>query len=144
MSEMLLQATLTIFAGIFVFVISQVFVKLILEPMDQLRGLIGEIAFALSYYANIYMNPLSESTEESREVADKIRQLAGKLREGAYRPVLIDEFAWLFSTPKRKDLIFASERLVGISNNTSPGNADMNFQWRKEIEQALGINKSAK
>jgi hypothetical protein len=47
-----LKIALTALAGIIVFIIGQIIVKSIIEPIQEQRRTIGDIAHALKYYKN--------------------------------------------------------------------------------------------
>jgi hypothetical protein len=51
--KIILTSSLTIFGGILVFVIGQVVVKFIIEPLHEQAKLIGEIANSLIFFANV-------------------------------------------------------------------------------------------
>ncbi|MEH2381888.1 MAG: hypothetical protein V7K27_23855 [Nostoc sp.] len=45
---------MTIISGVFVFILGQLALKLIIEPIQEFRKTLADIAFALIEYANIY------------------------------------------------------------------------------------------
>ena len=71
-------ASLTILSGVLIFVFGQVFSRFVLDPVSQLRALIGEIAHDLVFYGSIYCNP-SGRDEAVRECERALRQRASEL-----------------------------------------------------------------
>jgi hypothetical protein len=49
-----MDAVATVFGALVVFVLTQSFLKLVLEPIQEQKKLIGEVAHALLFYANAY------------------------------------------------------------------------------------------
>ena len=45
-----MQVFLTIFSGVFVFVIGQIFLKLVIEPVQVLKTTISKVAYLLNRY----------------------------------------------------------------------------------------------
>ena len=66
---MLVQAVTTAFFAVVVFVAGQFVVKFVIEPVHEQSKVIGEIAYALVFYANIYSSPgqgLKEEMDRTR------------------------------------------------------------------------------
>lgn len=110
----MVAAIVTAFLAVFVFVLTQSFLKLVLEPVQDQRRLIGEVAHALLFYANVLPaesievnDNLGERTvtigadpEELEEVRKTLRELAGRLRAnsttGKYLHARPDESSALY------------------------------------------------
>ena len=133
MSE-LQTSCLTILGGVIVFAGGQIVVKFVIEPVQELRKLIGEIAFSLSFYANqIHGN--STKTEEAREI---FRNQACQLRK-FLRLIVFYEFisCGLKALPPKEDLEQASSCLIGLSNDCGQGPTGHNHF--SEIRKLLQI-----
>jgi hypothetical protein len=65
MSE-LLTASITVLTGVIIYILGQYFLKLILEPIFELRKAIARINYLIVYYANIMYTP-SQQSEYVRE-----------------------------------------------------------------------------
>ena len=48
---------LTIIAGVAVYVLGQLIIKLIVDPIQAFKSTVGEISIALINNANVYANP---------------------------------------------------------------------------------------
>ena len=132
--KIILTSSLTILGGVIVFVCGHIAVKFFIEPVQELRKLIGEIAFSLSFYANqIHGN--STKTEEAREI---FRNQACQLRK-FLRLIVFYEFisCGLNALPSRKDLEQASAFLIGLSNDCGKG--PQGYDRSTEIRQLLQI-----
>lgn len=53
----------TVVSGTLVFVVGQIILKFIIEPIHKQKEIIGEIADALIYYANLYTHPVFKDSE---------------------------------------------------------------------------------
>ena len=130
---------LTVISGVAVFVVGQVFVKLVLEPLLEMRKLLGGIAYSLSFYANAL-----GSTAPS-DVGDKARETyrsqACKLRE------MLEMFPaplyWVLSffrmLPGKRNAKKASRALIGLSNSRD-GATDRPFLAMNQITEYLGLH----
>jgi hypothetical protein len=68
-TKIVLTSSFTIIGGVFVYTISQVLTKFIIDPINEQKKLIGEIADTLIFYDNIY--PGFTSFEKAGEVSKK-------------------------------------------------------------------------
>ncbi len=129
-----LTACLTIFGGIFVFVCGQIFIKFFLEPTQNLRKLLGEIAYSLDFYANqIYGN--HPKTAEAKEI---YRKQACQLREFSHLIFCYKLVSHCFRIlPPKRNLEKASLFLMGLSNQC--GHEAEGIERSSEIKQLLRI-----
>lgn len=75
---------LTILAGVSTFVLGQILLKLILEPVQDLKRTISRIAHHLSESANVYANPKTPDDEKQAETSQKMRELSSALCANMY------------------------------------------------------------
>ena len=75
---------LTILAGVTTFVLGQIFLRLLVEPVHELKRTISDIAVALIQHANVYCNPGVAGEDKEREVAWELRSLASRLNAQMY------------------------------------------------------------
>ncbi|SRR6266481_2321759 len=140
-----LTASLTALFAVLVFVVGQFIQRFFLEPIQDQRKIIGEIAFALVFYENIMdvserrksSIPLLE-LEDPIVVAKNIRRLASQLRATLYTIPFYGLFSLLRLVPKASALSSASTSLVGWSNSIHSGNPDVH---KKEIVEQLKLKK---
>jgi hypothetical protein len=131
-------AFVTALLAVLVFVFTQSFLKLVLEPIQEQKKLIGEVAHALLFYANV--GPVGASEEERSRAREALRGLAGQLRASLWTIPFYDTLARMGRVPKREDLLEASTQLVGWSNSLNYEAHDRP-ERRKIIADRLGITE---
>ena len=135
MSE-LLTAGFTVALGFIVFVLGQFIQRLCIEPIQEQKRVIGEIAYLLDYYGNVASVAKAGLTQEaSRE----LRRLAGELR-ATLRTVL-----WyrLFEIPgvveERDKVMTATTELKWVSLSMSMNDTPAARRHMSAVIQALNI-----
>jgi hypothetical protein len=135
MSE-LLTAGITVALGYFVFVLGQFTQRLCIEPIQEQKRIIGEIAYLLDYYGNVAsVTQAGVAEEASRE----LRRLAGELRSTLRTVLGYRFFASLGVVEKKDDVITATTKLKWVSLSIK---MDDNPAARRHISaviQALNI-----
>jgi len=116
-----LSACLTLLGGLFVFISTQIILKIVIEPLAEFRKVKGRINTSLIFHANIYMNPihLSEDTNHKNRadsVSHELRTLASELMACYQMLSCKRPLEWLYVIPKRDDIHDASRHLIGLSN----------------------------
>ncbi len=139
----------TVIGGVLIFVIGQICVKFIIEPLHECRKCIGEITFAIIYYANIYSNPCNsnkqflESSEEHKqrveEVSTKLRQFASEINAKSQMIPLYSILSFFKLVPKRSNIVEGAKRLIGLSNSVAVGYPKHNIKYQDEITSNLNI-----
>jgi len=81
LTKILLTSAATIIGGVFVYTAGQVITRFFIDPYHEYRKVVGEIADALIYHANVYMNPGGGSPNEPR--AARIDATSDTLRQKA-------------------------------------------------------------
>ena len=100
-----------------VFVLGQLVLKFLLEPLQQYKEVKGEVSYALHFYANVG-GPPGFATEEERQEAQKhLRNLASKLRVCRHKIPRYRFFELIRLLPKKDALLKASDELTGRSND---------------------------
>jgi hypothetical protein len=152
LSKILVTSGLTILGGMFVYVAGQVIVRFFIDPYHEYRKTVGEIADALIFYANVYMNPHvgsgdpnSQTAKFFDEAAIALRQKASLIRVRAHAIPFYNLFAKCNLVPSWDSIMIASRHLVGLSNSihrwdVNPGETmETNVQRRTEIISALRL-----
>ncbi len=114
-----LKIALTALAGIVVFVIGQIIVKSLIEPIQEQRKIIGEIAHALKYYKNYDSNVTTH--ERIQEGMFKFRSLASDLDRSLVTIPFYRLLSVLNLVPKRNRVVAAGMQLIGIANSLGFG-----------------------
>ena len=117
-----------VLAGVIIFVAGQIMVKIVIDPVQELKRVIADIAFKLIHYSHVYrIAPSGEEDasgaesqttvdpEKLEEAAEEYRKLASMLNAG-YRLVPFYAMArLLFLLPKESDIIDARNELIEMS-----------------------------
>ena len=139
MSE-LLTASITVVLGFFVFVLGQFTQRLCIEPIQEQKRVIGEIAYLLDYYRDVASVAKAGLAEEaSRE----LRRLAGELR-ATLRTVLGYRFFEVFGVvEKRENVMRATTELKEVSLSIRMKDNPAARRHMSAVIQALNIPQDA-
>ena len=132
----------TVFAGVAVFVLGQIVLKLVIDPVQQLKRTIGEVSFALAFYANVYTNPGIPKPELMDEASTKLRQLACQVAADLRVIPLYRHVRLLFALPSYENILSAQASLIGLSNGvfgTIHNGLAVNITKSQTVADALGI-----
>jgi hypothetical protein len=133
---------LTILSGVITFVLGQLTLKLLIEPVQDFRRTIADIALALIEYANIYANPGATSSDIRKPASADLRKLSSRLNAQMY---LIPHYrltAKVFGLPSKSEIVEAASQLIGLSNGLSQSSSDLvvvNIQRAGRIRSVLNI-----
>ena len=142
-----------IIAGVIIYVAGEIIVKIVIDPVQELKRVIADIALKLIHYSHVYRiapsGDVDASGEEVRksvdsekleQAADEYRKLASMLNAG-YRLVPFYAIAkLLFFLPKEADIIDARNELLEMSEEIFA--APKSFvisERRKSIEKKLKV-----
>jgi hypothetical protein len=112
-----------ILAGVIIYVLGEIIVKIVIDPVQELKRVIAEIAFKLIHYSHVFRLASSEEPsgeaarqtidqEKLEQAADEYRKLASMLNAG-YRLVPFYSISkLLFFLPKEADIIEARNALL--------------------------------
>lgn len=142
-----------IIAGVIIYVAGEIIVKLVIDPVQELKRVIADIAFKLIHYSHVYRiapsGDVDASGEEAQksvdpekleQAADEYRKLASMLNAG-YRLVPFYAIAkLLFFLPREADIIEARNELLEMSEEIFA--APKSFvisERRKSIEKKLKV-----
>ncbi|MEH2319524.1 hypothetical protein [Nostoc sp.] len=133
---------MTIISGVFVFILGQLILKLIIEPIQEFRKTLADIAFALIEYANIYSNPGCADNELEKKASEEFRKLSSRLNAQMYLIPAYKSISKLFGLPSKDNLLEAASALIGLSNGVFKSPIDLvniNLEGAKKIRTLLGI-----
>lgn len=131
MSGELFKATLTAVVGIMVFVLGQIVQRIFLEPIQEQRKVIGEIAYALLMYGNV--DHVAQRNAEGLtlveletplSVVKAIRGLGARFLQTKRVIPMYSVFAFLRIVPSDSDARRAMHGLTGWSNSIYHGDPD--------------------
>jgi len=130
----MLTIFLTVVTGVTVFVIGQLLVKFIIDPIKELKQVIGEIQFSLTFHAQAIYTPVGDEVGE--DVAQKeIRKLASSLRSKVEMIPCYRFFSKILGDflPPKNSIIDASVQLIGLSNSL--------HQWDRSKKNSGRVKK---
>jgi hypothetical protein len=139
LERIFLTSALTICGSVVVLVTGQVIIRFFIDPIIELRRMIGEVADTVIFYANIYANPGVPSKGDSDEASEALRQKASLLQTRAAAVPLYDLFTDLQIIPSSKQISEASRNLIGLSNSVHQGDPAENLNRQKSIRDALSL-----
>ncbi len=141
--DAIVTAGLTTGLGFFAFVLGQVALKLVVEPIQEQARAVGDVAHALVYYHNVGPgNPAGPDPERIAEARRVYRDLAGRLRTNLRVVARYESFARLRLVLPKERVRRASTALIGLANTVQKGPAadDVN-RYRATVEESLGIDR---
>lgn len=137
----------TILAGVSVFVLGQIVLKWIIEPVQELRKLKGEILFHLANdYATIQNANVVEK-EVALEVRKVLERLGASLLANEYLIPMYTRIQRIFNLPESESIKFAAKRLRLISNSMFFDAEDIHYRldlYRIDVCEALNIDDPIK
>jgi hypothetical protein len=140
----------TIGGGLVLFILSQLALKTIIEPIQEHRKIVGKIVHALILYANVYSNPIRMSEQNLKNEALKnerdmvsleLRKLAGELIASIQVIPFYSFFSYVFVIPRLKSIEEARGCLIGLSNSLWKTDAEDNI-YQEKRDLVAGIYKA--
>ena len=132
--------------AILVFVVTQSFLKLVLEPIQEQRKLIGEVTYALRFYANEYeVRTIPPPDEERKKALDEVkktlRELSARLLASLWQIPFYDLLARAKRVPKKDNVLQAADQLVAWSENLYGLKSEERRKQRRIIADRLRISE---
>ena len=136
-------AAATVITGTLILAIGQVVQRWMAEPMLAVRAAIGGVDFAVTYHANVYMNPGPWEDRPRREAvlncSDEFRRLAAQL--SASSRAAPGWLRWLpLGVPSRRRVDEAVGAMIGMSYlvvDGDPGRVDQNRKDARECRTTI-------
>ena len=132
----------TVLSGVITFVVGQLVVKLVLDPVHDLKKTIGQISYTFVERANVIDNPGALPKEVMDETLDSLRKLSSHLHAHLYLVPAYDVTCRVFRLPSKEKLLAASTNLIGLSNNvyrTDDKVYEVNAKRVEAVCDSLGI-----
>lgn len=142
-TKILLTSALTGLGAIFVFVVSQLLGKLVIEPVQDLKKLLGEIRYALVFYAQAANTPVGDHASEDK-AGEAFRKLACDLHSKVGSVPFYDFWVKISRgfLPRRQNVFDASDLLIGLSNSVhDPKRWDRNPDRISKIRRLLDFKQ---
>lgn len=108
---------LTIISAVIIFTLGQISLKLIIEPIHELKKEIVEVLNAMVFYANKISSPNSNNQEIADEVGKILRKYASSLEAKSSIIPFYGVFELFRILPSKKYILEAKSLLIGLSNS---------------------------
>lgn len=102
----------TVISGVLTYVLGQLVVKIVLDPVQDMKKTIGQIAHALIERANITSNPGVPAEDVIDETSKLFRQLSSQLQSHLYLVPCYKITATVFRLPELQKVLKASSLTV--------------------------------
>jgi hypothetical protein len=129
----------TVFSGTVIYVLGQLALKLVIEPVHDLKKTIGVISYSLIERANVIYNPGMFAKDVMDETSRELRNLASQLRSHLYLIPCYPVTAWIFRLPLAAKILAASNALIGLSNGVFEDTHRFNATNVKTVCDSLRI-----
>lgn len=133
---------LTVLAGVLTYVLGQLVLKLVIEPVQDLRKTIGVISHALIEHASIFHNPGVPTQEAMNETSRELRKLSSQLHAHLFLVPVYEATSRIFRLPSHARVLEASGALIGLSNSVfqaRDNSYEVNAKRVEKICDSLGI-----
>ena len=131
-----MEFSLTIISAVMIFVLGQISLKLIIEPIQELKKEISEILNAMVFYADRISNP----NDFIDEVSKILRKHASNLEAKSSIIPFYRIFEIFRVLPTKQNISEAKSHLVGLSNslsNSGNNNGMNNSEKNDNIKRLL-------
>lgn len=135
----------TVFTGVIVFVLSQLFVEFFLRPIQEYKKLKAKIAHVVTSEACYYSNPSSKKNHDNEEdwykAFKSLRSTAAEVKAFVYIKPRFNHFI-----PEKEALNEIAGCLIGLSNSCYLPSNDAYMRrniviWERTVEYFLQNNK---
>lgn len=107
----------TVLSGVVTYVLGQLAVKLLIDPVQEMKRTIGQVAHALIEHANVISNPGVPSREVMDVSSKLLRSLSAQLQSHLYLVPGYEFSARVFGLPASANVLEATGLLIGLSNS---------------------------
>jgi hypothetical protein len=132
----------TVLSGVVTYVLGQLAVKLVIDPVQEMKRTIGQIAHALIEHANVIGNPGVPSREVMDASSKHLRSLSSQLQSHVYLVPGYQTTARVFGLPRQANVLEATGLLIGLSNSLHRATDrvyEHNAKRVEKIHDLLGI-----
>ncbi len=133
----------TVLSGALTFVIGQIVLKMMVEPVLEMRKTIGQIAHTLGNRSQFIHNPGTLDLEITKEVAEEMRILSAALYAHLYSVPAYPILAPIFRLPATERVVQAAKTLSGLANSLYDSKNPKIYEWNtksvESISNKLGL-----
>lgn len=139
---MVLTVFATVLSGVLTYVLGQLVLKLVVDPVQEAKRTIGEVSMSLIEHSQAIHNPGVLKDEAMASAANQLRKLSSKLHGHLYLIPKYDRTAKLFQLPAKAALLVAATDLAALSTTVykaTDGIYEQNAKRCERICDALSI-----
>jgi hypothetical protein len=126
----------TVLSGVAIFVVGQLVVKLVIDPVFQLKKTMAEIAHTFICFAHALHNPDIIPRELHHEVYDKLRQLSGQLYADMRLIPIYVFWGRVFFLPSATKVYKSAQNLIAVGNWMSASSTNKFEHITRNIQNA--------
>ena len=133
---------ITVIAGVLTYVLGQIVVKLVIDPIQDFKKTIGKVAHTLVMRAGVISNPGIGKDDAMDSTSNELRALSSDLHTHLRLIPYFSLSVRIFGLPSHKQVIQASSSLIGLSNGVRTardGIYEMNASGVRKVRESLGI-----
>jgi hypothetical protein len=112
----LVTVFLTVFSGVVTYIVGQLVLKLLIEPVQDLKKTIGMISYAILERGSVISNPCNSTNAVMDDTARELKKLAAHLRAHLSLIPCYPRSARIFRLPSQANIDQAMRNLIGLSN----------------------------
>lgn len=138
---------LTVLSGVLTFVLGELVLKLVIEPVQEMKKLIGQVAHSLTEHANVIQNSGALAEDKMRATSDHLRKLSAHLEAQLYLVPAYPFTASVFRLPSTAKVIDAAGALIGLSNglfHATNGIHEQNVERVNRVRGSLGLYRASR
>ena len=135
----------TIVAGVTVFVLCQIILKWLVEPIQNLRESISAVVFHIVNDYSAIQGANIIDKDKALAVSDNLSRLGAKIISNAQLIPFYKRISKALQLPTHDDISFSAKRLLLISNNMFGKESDIHYRldyYRIEVAERLGFEDS--
>jgi hypothetical protein len=132
----------TILTGVAIFVLGQIIVRFLIEPVQEMKRTIGQISHSLTEHANVIQNPGLPKDKMIENTSQHLRNLSAQLESHLYLIPVYELTSKIFSLPSKNNVLKSARSLMGLSNSVYRATEGIYKQNAKRVEticDSLGI-----
>lgn len=133
----LTSAFYTVVSGYTIFVLGQITINFLLNPIKKQKKIIGEIQDATIYYANVFSSMMNKTLKS--EASDEFRRLATQLVAATRIIPFYKLSRVLFGLPSIEDIGSAHHSLVGLSNSALSESSRDTYKTMESLKSSLKL-----
>ena len=139
-SQALQTSVITIIGGVTIFVLGQVFLKFVIEPIHQLLAHIGEITHLLIYHSNVFLSMGELNTlGQTQNASQDFRKAGSELLARSHVIHWYGLWSILNILPNKDDIFHAHIELIGLSNGVLDSVPEYNTKRLESIKTYLSL-----